>query len=456
MKFNFENIGFIDSGEIELNDLTVICGRNNTGKTYISHSIYGLLKKCHSLRLEIANEEHIDSLFKDGECEIDIPDICLILDDISKEFSKKSLKDVFNSKEDIFKNTSVSLSIDDKCNHFFKEYEDELIVKLGEDTDTELRIVTRKNENTIIINLINPEVSKGFVTYALHRELVKLILRPVIPSTFVITSERTGASMFYKDLDSQAHSLLDQIIELKDKKKLNPFEFMDKMRSRYSLPIRSNIDSMRYAQDTVKDKSHFSENKENFEYLFKKSRDVIGGSFKTIGSGVYYLPTKKRNRDKVELPMHLSSSATKSLYLLDLYIRHIAKIGDVLVIDEPELNLHPDAQRQLAQLLIRTVNSGIKLIITTHSDHLLREINTLIMLSNPNIDNEDKLEIFQNYGLIQEDTLSPDRVNAYVNSSNTHKIHKMDVNELGIHMNLFNKEINDSSNLSKEVFYLVS
>ena len=29
---------------IELNDITVICGKNNTGKTYLTYSIYGFLR----------------------------------------------------------------------------------------------------------------------------------------------------------------------------------------------------------------------------------------------------------------------------------------------------------------------------------------------------------------------------------------------------------------------------
>jgi len=45
MKFTFKNIGYIDEGEVTLGDLTVICGPNNVGKTYLSYSIYGFLKR---------------------------------------------------------------------------------------------------------------------------------------------------------------------------------------------------------------------------------------------------------------------------------------------------------------------------------------------------------------------------------------------------------------------------
>jgi predicted ATPase len=52
------------------------------------------------------------------------------------------------------------------------------------------------------------------------------------------------------------------------------------------------------------------------------------------------------------------------------------------MIDEPELNLHPDNQRLMARLIAMLVNVGIKVMMTTHSDYLVREFNTLIMMQN--------------------------------------------------------------------------
>ena len=45
MKFTFENLGPIDRANLKLGDLTVIACRNNTGKTYLAHTIYGFLKE---------------------------------------------------------------------------------------------------------------------------------------------------------------------------------------------------------------------------------------------------------------------------------------------------------------------------------------------------------------------------------------------------------------------------
>ena len=43
--FRFRKIGPVKDAALELGDLTIIAGRNNTGKTYIAYTLYGFLKK---------------------------------------------------------------------------------------------------------------------------------------------------------------------------------------------------------------------------------------------------------------------------------------------------------------------------------------------------------------------------------------------------------------------------
>ena len=52
------------------------------------------------------------------------------------------------------------------------------------------------------------------------------------------------------------------------------------------------------------------------------------------------------------------------------------------MVDEPELNLHPANQCRIARLFARLVNLGIKVFLTTHSDYIVKELNTLIMLNH--------------------------------------------------------------------------
>ena len=49
IKFKLENIGLVEKAEVSLNEFTLICGENNTGKTYITYSIYGFLNLWNDL-----------------------------------------------------------------------------------------------------------------------------------------------------------------------------------------------------------------------------------------------------------------------------------------------------------------------------------------------------------------------------------------------------------------------
>ncbi|MBO7370171.1 MAG: hypothetical protein J6U11_03885, partial [Campylobacter sp.] len=44
MKISLKNVGMLDEAEFEVGDLTIICGENNTGKTYATYSMYGYLQ----------------------------------------------------------------------------------------------------------------------------------------------------------------------------------------------------------------------------------------------------------------------------------------------------------------------------------------------------------------------------------------------------------------------------
>ncbi|MCJ8349181.1 AAA family ATPase [Moritella sp.] len=52
----------------------------------------------------------------------------------------------------------------------------------------------------------------------------------------------------------------------------------------------------------------------------------------------------------------------------------IAKKGDLVIIENPEIHLHPQAQAQLGVFFTFIANCGIQLIIETHCEHLINKI----------------------------------------------------------------------------------
>ena len=94
--------------------------------------------------------------------------------------------------------------------------------------------------------------------------------------------------------------------------------------------------------------------------------------------------------------------------LLDYYLRHRARPGDLLVIDEPEMNLDPYNQILLARLFVLLAKHKIQIVITTHSDFIVRELSNCIALNNLTI---NQIKELQDYG--EEYKLNSHKVKAY-------------------------------------------
>lgn len=74
-----------------------------------------------------------------------------------------------------------------------------------------------------------------------------------------------------------------------------------------------------------------------------------------------------------------ASSMVAELGPLDLWIKRLLDKGDLLIIEEPEAHLHPSSQIQVAKLIARLVNSGIRVLCTTHSSLLVNRISNLML-----------------------------------------------------------------------------
>lgn len=82
-----------------------------------------------------------------------------------------------------------------------------------------------------------------------------------------------------------------------------------------------------------------------------------------------------------DLPLMNASSMVSELAPVVLYLRHIVREENVLIVEEPESHLHPAMQVEFTRQLAAIVRSGVRVIVTTHSEWLLEELANLVQLS---------------------------------------------------------------------------
>lgn len=156
-RFSFKNIGCISTGEINAKPLTLLCGKNNTGKTWVMYGLYGFLNMpSPSLKLpQVAN--FAKTLRENGKFELDV--IEWIKDNftlIKREFNKDSslmLKDVFNTNDkEIFSNSTFDWVIDEES-LVSSVYEKKLDVSLVIGTGKKEVMLLSKDKNSNIIQM---------------------------------------------------------------------------------------------------------------------------------------------------------------------------------------------------------------------------------------------------------------------------------------------------------------
>jgi predicted ATPase len=206
--------------------------------------------------------------------------------------------------------------------------------------------------------------------------IADIVFAPHLPRVHIASAERTGAAIFRKELDMARTRMLKALHQMDSKElKRNPFKFLQEIDGGYAWPVEDNVDFVRQLEDIDKRTGELAEAHPELLAAFDA---IIGGSYKVVKQQLVF---QAKGAGKQRFTMNEASSCIRALLDVGFYLRCRAKAGDLFIIDEPELNLHPKNQRAFARLVARMVNSGIKVFITTHSDYLVKELNTLIMLN---------------------------------------------------------------------------
>ncbi|MEP9233013.1 AAA family ATPase [Enterobacter hormaechei] len=456
MEITFENLGFIKKGKVKTNDITIIFGPNNVGKTYLSYSIFSILKeyRTYFLNAGFVNQKMASALVTNGVYEDDISAFIKIPDQI--ELCNKisaGLPRFFKDTHNVLKGAKVF--VDDK-NDYKKFIPVHFRVTIPLTKGLRLIIAKVKNSSNISFTIDEIEINDESLTRLEKKPTIKetlnrmkILLRYVISNKFfdfidiepfIITSERTGISLFLKEIDTNRNNVVNTIaLESYVGMEGSGETIKDIIEDRVSIfaePINHNINVLR---DSFKSFNKVRIQKEDYsEYndLLQSLSELVGGGYKVLNDDILF-SVKLANDNYIEMPISMSSGAGKSLYLMDVFIKNYISKKTYLIIDEPELNLHPKNQVKIAELLVRLSNFGVKVIITTHSDYIVKEINNRIMASS--IDPKVALESLK---YTPNDLISKDRVNAFTISKDGF-ISEVDKDEFGINARLFDEAILD-------------
>ncbi|BDL78128.1 AAA family ATPase [Campylobacter jejuni] len=471
MKVKLKNVGMLDEAEFEVGNITLICGENNTGKTYATYSLYGYLdflsNNLTSVFFSIV-QKHLNILIpEEYTIEISIDKIIAIYKDtIKNTYSdyKEKLSEILAGKDgdfddSIFSNQELDhflgeLSNNDIVNSFkeFSEYKN--LINLSEINNKYIKLDYKNDENFEIKDRIIMIKTMQLLTSFF------LFLTPKYPRPFILSAERTGASMFQKELDVNKNEIVDRISQVKGSDiKEAVIDILVEKYSRYPKPVKDNIYFVRELDEVVKKTSFIqdginknSKNKNLYQNILDLLFEIVGGKYLVSQEGIEFAPGAKKRITRGKFLIQRASSSVRSLLILNHYILHEAQKGDILMIDEPELNLHPKNQILLARLFTLLANAGIKIFITTHSDYIVRELNNCIMLNKLS---DEQIHLLKSKSYIKENKIDFNNIKAYIakNIKGKNTLEEVKITEEeGIFMNTFDEPI-DTQNENQSMIY---
>lgn len=138
-------------------------------------------------------------------------------------------------------------------------------------------------------------------------------------------------------------------------------------------------------------------------------RELIKGEIVLGQVGEERYPEIKYSFQDVQIPLRRASSTVSELAALSLYLKYLVEAESVVIVEEPEAHLHPENQRLLARFLVRLVRAGVALLLTTHSEYLLEQLNNFVLLSR--ISPEERAE---RHGFEPGDYLKPEELGLYL------------------------------------------
>lgn len=450
--FRFRKLGPVDEADLKLGDLTVIAGRNNTGKTYIAYTLYGFLKMwdawpaglrtmlgkgiSNTYRKLAAGMERADEASLAVDPQVLNRERESIMGRLTDRFSRNALAGIFSAPAAAFEDASMDVDLGAEFtwrsqspdlppgeeNAYSIDYDGERIHATGptRERPSERRFLgDRRRLWRNYLNFLFPELD----------------MKP-----FTLSADRFGISLFYKELDftkTQIVDLLQKIADNKTSDRYNPYVLVGEAFSRYALPVKDNITYTRNIPEIRRDRSTIRD-----LFLHREIRYMVGGYYRTINDQIRFV-SRSRFKRPFDIPLHRASSSVRALSDFYFFLRHAARKNHLLIVDEPESHLDTSNQIRLARLLVRAVDAGLKILITTHSDYIIKEINNLIMLDSVGVD------VAKQLGYEKSERIDRSRIRAYV--AENHGLTKCQIDRFGIDMPIFDEAIDGINRVANDL-----
>lgn len=364
MKLSLKNIGKIETASVEINGITVIAGENNTGKSTVGRALFAVFNSFYNIQKQIESErvQNIENL------------IDIMYRNVTNRYTRR-----FDSREIAQKIVAqIYLYKDDT------EAVKDLIVKtiLQYDENFEKHIDDNSIDEYIVrikdgLNVADLDIFKSVLEKKLDAEFAGEVNNIFTDKTGEIVLSIKDTNIIVTIEDNAVKSVVGKIdLHTQTVYIDDPF-VIDEVRYTYGID-NSSLDHRGYLREKLNKENNanlideiIASNK--LDNIYRKISTVISGDIvKNKRSGLGY---QRKNTDKVLDVKNLSTGFKTFAILKTLLMNGTIEYNGTIILDEPEIHLHPEWQLLFAELIVLIQKEfGVHILLNTHSPYFLNAI----------------------------------------------------------------------------------
>ena len=381
MKLSIKNVGKLKEADVEINGITVITGENDTGKSTVGKVLWSIFNSFFEIKKQIRTDK-ISSILEELRRVSSIQDIRNNLVHSSIVEYDLDLNDFLKQLEKKLEVLNDVRGLDDESKDELKDTLEKIKKRINLSDDEIMKKITQINFNKEFNSQINNLnfLEEGNIDLKIKNKSINLI----------ISNDKIQIKDFF--------SLYENVMLLDNPRIIDNLAENIILSANKIFSIIENLHNSKFISMLRNDKSSTAtDNILNEEKLFKieeKLNKIVDGKFLKKDFGVYFY----RNKSGKEINIKNLSTGFKVFSIIKLLIQNnqLSENGTI-ILDEPEIHLHPEWQLKFAELIVLLQKEfSMHILLTTHSPYFVSAIE--VFSEKYKIDDKCKYYVAENKG----------------------------------------------------------